>query len=102
MASRAAAEVRAKLSVIHVIHGGASAEEIDARHRLEELQKTVDCDATVLIANGPVKDALLDAARRSAADVLIIGRTPRSGDLGRMRDLTYSVVRDSPFPVLSV
>jgi K+-sensing histidine kinase KdpD len=101
-ASRAAAEDGAKLSVIHAIHSSAPAEERDACRRLDELQKAVGCEATVRIAIGSVKEALLDAARRSAADVLIIGRTPQSGTLGRMRDLTYCVVRDSPFPVLSV
>ena len=115
LASRAAAEAHAKLSVIHAIHDSAlgpirflnqeqfgSAEENDARRRLEELQKTIGCEATIRIASGPVREALLDAARRSDADLLIIGRTPRSGVLGRMRDLTYGLVRDSPFPVLSV
>jgi nucleotide-binding universal stress UspA family protein len=115
LASRAAAEVRAKLSVIHAIHAGAlapiqlddreqleSPETKDARRSLDELQETVGCKATVRIAIGPVKKALLDATRRSAADVLIIGRTPKSGALGRLRDLTYGLVRDSPVPVLSV
>jgi nucleotide-binding universal stress UspA family protein len=102
VASRAAGEVRAKLSLIHVIRGGTPAEERDARPRLDELQKTVGCEATVRIANGPVKEALLDAARCSDADVLIIGRTIRSGSPGRMGDLTYGVVRDSPCAVLSV
>lgn len=99
MASRAAAAASAKLSVIHATHGGA---EKDARRRLDELQQTVGSDAAVRIAVGPVKEALLDAAGRSTADALIIGRTPRTGALGRMRDLTYSLVRDSPVPVLSI
>ena len=102
LAGSAAADVRAKLSIIHVIHGGAHAEEKDARRRLDELLKTVGCEAAVLIANGPVKEALVDAAGSSDADVLIIGRTPSSGALGRMGDLTYSLVRDSHCPVLSV
>jgi len=36
------------------------------------------------------------------ADVLIIGRGPLSSVNGGLRDLTYAIVRDSPFPVLSV
>jgi nucleotide-binding universal stress UspA family protein len=51
---------------------------------------------------GSVKQALLEVAGRFDADVLIIGRSPRPGSHGRMRDLTYTVIRDSPFPVLSV
>ena len=54
------------------------------------------------IVAGPIKQALLEAARQSNADVLIIGRSPQSGVQGRLRDLTYAMVRDSPFPVLSV
>ena len=38
----------------------------------------------------------------SDADVLMIGRSHQPGGHGRMRDLTYAMVRDSPFPVLSV
>lgn len=103
LAGRAAAQVGAKLSVIHVVRGSAATgEEKSARGRLSELLTTAGCEATVHIASGPVKEALLETARRSEADALIIGRKPRSGPLGRMRDLTYAVVRDSPFPVLSV
>ena len=41
-------------------------------------------------------------ARRSDADVLVIGRSAQSEAGGRMRDLTYAMVRDSPCPVASV
>ena len=99
LASRAAVAAGAKLSLIHVTRDGG---EKDARGRLEELQKTAGSDATVHIASGPVKEALLEAATRSAADALIIGRTLRTGTVGRIRDLAYSLVRDSPFPVLSI
>jgi len=51
---------------------------------------------------GLIKKALLDAVRQSSADVLVIGRSHHAGALGRMRDLTYSLIRDSPCPVVSV
>jgi hypothetical protein len=34
--------------------------------------------------------------------VLMIGRSHQPGAHGRMRDLTYAMVRDSPFPVVSI
>jgi hypothetical protein len=34
--------------------------------------------------------------------VLMVGRGPQSGAHGRLRDLTYAIVRESPFPVLSI
>ena len=49
-----------------------------------------------------MKEALLEAALEADADVLMIGRRHERGAHGRMRDLTYAMVRDSPFPVLSV
>jgi len=99
LADQAAAAASANLSLIHVTHDGA---ERSASQRLNELQKAVGSEAPVRIATGPVKEGLLEAARRSAADALIIGRTVGNGGLGRMRDLAYSLVRDSPFPVISV
>ena len=54
------------------------------------------------IAVGPVKEALLEEARRSDADVLVIGRSAQSEAGGRIRDLTYAMVRDSPCAVASI
>ncbi len=99
LASRTAGTVGAKLCLIHAAHEIA---QMEARRRLDELLKAVDCEATAQIVLGPVKEALLDAARQSAADALIVGRPPQTGTFGRMRDLFYSLVRDSPVPVLSV
>jgi nucleotide-binding universal stress UspA family protein len=117
-ASQAATEVRAKLSIIHAVQAGdpdlpieldleeqiysASAEWQEANRRIAHLQQIVGSEAPVRIAVGSVKEALLEAAQQSDADVLIIGRSPQPGAHGRMRDLTYAMIRDSPFPVLSV
>jgi nucleotide-binding universal stress UspA family protein len=99
LASRAAAAAGAQLSVIHAARAESAQ---DARQRLDELLGQAGCGATVQIAMGSVKEVLLEAACRSDADVLIVGRRPRAGAFGRLRDLAYSLIRDSPFPVLSV
>ena len=115
-AKSAAEEVQGKLSIVHAVQAIErnrhvrldleekieSAERQEARRRIDELQKAVGLDVPVRIAVGAVKDALLEAARQSDADALIIGRDHRAGAKGLLRDLTYAVVRDSPFPVLSV
>jgi nucleotide-binding universal stress UspA family protein len=79
-----------------------SEERREARERIDALQQKVGYRAEVLIAAGPVKDALLEAIRRSEADALIIGRSPQPAPQGRLRDLTYIMIRDSPVPVISV
>ena len=73
-----------------------------AVQRIAELQRTVGSQASVRIVAGPVKEALLEAVRGFDADVLIIGRGPQPSVNRGLRDLTYAIVRDSPFPVLSV
>jgi len=114
-AHRAAAEARSNLHIIHAIQSTdpnlpvrldleeeiQSEETQEARQRIADLQRRVGSQAPVKIVVGPIKDALLEAARRFDADVLMIGRGPH-GAHGRLRDLTYAVVRDSPFPVLSI
>ncbi len=100
----------AKLSLIHVIPASeeepeaqwSSEEKRKALERLAELQKRVGSDGSASVAAGPVKDTLLNAVRQSSADVLVIGRGPDSSAHGRMRDLAYALLRDSPCPVVSV
>jgi len=108
--------VHAHLSIIHAIPAPRcgtptqldldervrSTEKQEACQRLSELQRVVGSHAEVEIAVGPVKDALTEAARRLQADLLVIGRSSRPGVQGRLRDLTYAVVRDAPCPALSV
>lgn len=115
-ASGIAQTVHANLTLLHAIPGGEpglpiqfdleeriqSEEREAARRRIDELQKIVGSRARVSIAVGPIKDALIEAACRLRADILIIGRSPQGGDLGRLRDLTYAMIRDAPCPVMSV
>ena len=114
--SQAAKDVHANLTLVHVIlASGAdllvqldleerlqSAKREAASRRIDELQGAVGSDARVSTAIGAIKDMLTEEARRLRADVLVIGRSPRSGVLGRLRNLSYAVVRDAPCPVLSV
>ena len=115
-ASQVAAQAHGKLSIIHAVQAGdtdlpiqldlreeiRSAERQEANRRIADLQQKIGLAAPVRIAVGQVKEALLEAAREADADALIIGRSHQPGAHGRMRDLTYAMVRDSPFPVLSV
>ncbi len=110
-ASQAAEAVHANLTLVHVIPAPVeldleerlqSAKREASSRRIEELQSTAGSHALVRIASGPIKDMLTEEARRLRADVLVIGRSPRSGTLGRLRDLSYALARDAPCPVLSV
>lgn len=115
-ASQEAQAVHANLSLVHVIL--ASAPDLPAHldleeplqpakreavsRRIEELQNAVGSHARVSVVTGPIKDMLMAEALRLQADVLVIGRSPQSGAMGRLRDLSYAITRDAPCPVLSV
>lgn len=115
-ASDVAKTIRAHLTLVHAIppreqglpvhldldERAQSAERKTARRRIEELQRTAGSQARVVVSIGPIRDALVEATIRLKGDVLIIGRSPQPGSMGRMRDLTYAMVRDAPCPVLSV
>jgi nucleotide-binding universal stress UspA family protein len=112
-AAGVAGEVHAKLTILHALQGADSArlrleeklqsEEMrEALRRIADLQHRVGADAAVRVAAGQLEKALLETVLESDADVLVIGRSPGPGALGRMRDLTYAMIRDSPYPVLSV
>ena len=116
LATQLAETFHANLSIIHAIPAPQPGLPIQldleervelmetqaARERFRELQRAVGSHARVMIAVGPIKDALTEAARRLQADVLVIGRSSQTGAQGRLRDLTYAVVRDAPCPVVSV
>ena len=114
-ASEIAKEAQVKLTIIHAVKARKPlpadpaldgvyqlTEERAARRRIGELQRAMGADAAVRIVAGDAKGALLEAVLQSDADVLMMGRSPQSGAFGRMRDLTYAIARDSPYPVLSI
>jgi nucleotide-binding universal stress UspA family protein len=109
-ASEAAATAGARLSVIHAVQvsrlgfprelGGDDESDLseapDARRRAAQLQRALGSNAPFQITAGPsVKEALVEAIRRSGTDMFIIGRRGQ-------HDLAYQIVRDSPVPVLSL
>jgi nucleotide-binding universal stress UspA family protein len=115
-ANQAAESVRANLTLVHVIPASGadlpvaldleerlqSAKREAAGRRIEAMQSAASSHARVSVVIGPVRDMLAESARRLQADVLVIGRSPQSGVLGRLRDLSYAIARDAPCPVLSV
>lgn len=115
-AHQLAQEAGARLRIIHAIQGPdrkvplqldleeqiQGEERHEVRRRIDELQRRVGSQLPVRITVGPVKEALLESVRLSDADLLVIGRSPLPGAEGRLRDLTYAMVRDSPCPVVSV
>jgi nucleotide-binding universal stress UspA family protein len=74
----------------------------DATSELEKFQQSAGTNANVIVEGGELATAVETIAKRLRADLLVIGRNPAPGILGRLRTHAYSIIRQSPCPVLSV
>jgi nucleotide-binding universal stress UspA family protein len=73
-----------------------------ARRNIEQMQKSVGASAAVLIDSGmDVPQAVCSAASHLGADLVVVGRGSSAG-IDRLRTKVYSIVRQSPCPVLGV
>jgi nucleotide-binding universal stress UspA family protein len=97
-AAALAVQFGAELTLMHVALGAADA----ARRELERLKSFVHADAEILVETGDPPATICSAAGRLAADVLVIGRGSAAGVFGRLRANAYSIIRQSPCPVVSV
>lgn len=73
-----------------------------AREEVEKLQGEAGTSADVWLASDPIGDVIRDAAVRHGADLVIIGRGEIGHFAGLMRAHTYTIIRESPCPVLSL
>jgi nucleotide-binding universal stress UspA family protein len=73
-----------------------------AREKLETMRKSADANATVFIDSGnDIPQAVCSAASELDADLVVVGRGSSEG-IERLRTKVYSIVRQSPCPVVSV
>ena len=73
-----------------------------ARLEIAKLADEADAKPEVLIEDGDAPRVVCTAAERLGADVLVVGRGSAAGMFGRLRTNAYSIIRQSPCPVVSV
>ena len=95
-AASLAVQFGARLTLLHVTLGAADA----ARAELERLLSYVHAEADLRVETGDPPAAICAAA--VGADLLAIGRGSAAGVFGRLRANAYSIIRQSPCPVVSI
>jgi nucleotide-binding universal stress UspA family protein len=73
-----------------------------ATERLTKLMAKVGCQGDVQIDSAPPVTYVSRMTAESRADVLVIGRSPKEGLLGRLRTHAYAIIREAGCPVISV
>ncbi len=114
---RAAASIasayRAQLWIVHVVPTPPAYPDLDlaeqtaqldeASHcRLRELKAKLGVDAPHSVIDALLGDGLHHEVVRRKADLLVTGRGHSIGTFSRLWSHLYSIIRDSPCPVLSV
>ena len=107
-ANRFASEMGADLEITHAISDGdavlISEEDLiqAATAKIAAIQAAVGSKGRISVIAGEVSSAICDHANRGRADLLVIGRSVHEGVLGRLRANAYSIIRQSPCPVVSI
>jgi nucleotide-binding universal stress UspA family protein len=73
-----------------------------AEHELAEYSRSISIPTGTRIVYGPIAKALRDAAIQQPADLLVIGRGESQSPLSGVLSNLYSIVRETPCPILSV
>ena len=108
-ATKFAAEFDAELSLVHTVpearYGDDRSKEkliLAAEQKVREITQCVGSEPKVAILSDEVAPGVCTFAEREKADLLVIGRSVEEGMLGRLRTNAYSIIRQSPCPVVSV
>jgi len=113
-ANQIAAEFGAALTIVHAIPAAKESANVFAfdemnqelvriaREKIESMQAALGAPADISIVADEVPHAVHEAARAAQADLLVIGRSSERGMIGRLRTNAYSIIRQSPCPVISV
>jgi nucleotide-binding universal stress UspA family protein len=72
------------------------------REQVEELMALFGAKGQVHVSCDDVRTYVPDVAAEIGADLLVIGRSPHEGTIGRLRSHSMSLIRESPCPVVSI
>jgi nucleotide-binding universal stress UspA family protein len=114
---RAAASIasayRAQLWILHVVPTPPAYPDVDleahtkqltlaSQVRLRELKAKLGVDAPHTVIDALLADGIHQEVVRRKADLLVTGRGRSIGTFSRLWSHLYSIIRDSPCPVLSI
>jgi nucleotide-binding universal stress UspA family protein len=112
-ASKIAQAYNAKLSLVHTILPQSPTWEMGfdpyARHiidsaetSLSDLAAELNLDVPTQVLIGSMAEGIREAAVARQSDLLVVGRGNYQGAISRVWSHLYSIIRESPCPVLSV
>jgi nucleotide-binding universal stress UspA family protein len=114
-AKKFAVELGAELEIVHAVPEANQTPAVvnapddsrdnlirEATEKVAAVKACVGTEAKAFIIGDEVASAVCGCAGQEKADLLVIGRSVAVGVMGRLRANAYSIIRQSPCPVLSV
>jgi nucleotide-binding universal stress UspA family protein len=112
-ATQFALEFDAHMTILHAVPGTREMsdvwayehieqDEIRAKEKIQAMKEGICEEADISIVAGEVPQAIREGVKKVNADMLVIGRSTEHGVIGRLRTNSYSIIRRSPCPVISV
>jgi nucleotide-binding universal stress UspA family protein len=114
-ATRFAREQGGTVKLVHAIPAAAPRDGLDIEGRrfraflveasheeLAKVQREAGTDLETVVEPGDVAPVVRQAAEENQADLVVIGRGVLQELFGRMRTHVYSIIRETPCPVISV
>jgi len=110
-ASQFAAAFSARVVVLHAIRSFESEGQPDSpdewlshveREELGKIERRLGNEVQVLFAGGDIPEAVCRQAKRRETGLVVIGRSPKADDVGTARTTSFTIIRESPCPVVSV
>jgi len=101
----------ARIFAMHVIRSLESGDQPDSpdewlsqmeREELGKVKRKLGKEGQILFAGGDIPEAVCRQAKDLDADLVVIGRSPKADDAGTARTTSFTIMRESPCPVVSV
>ena len=109
-----ALEMDAQMTIIHAVPGASETAKClglrahrskatsRAKQKIEGMRDSIGSEAEISVVADEVPRAVRGGVENAKADLLVIGRSAEHGVIGRLRTNAYSIIRQSPCPVVSV
>lgn len=97
-----AQDLESSLLLVHAVTPTDARADSQVRSRIEELQRAADVSVPICMGSGDIESVVTRAAKAHGADLLVLGRGRAPEIFGSLRSHVFSIIRDSPCPVLTI